>query len=112
MREVGAKVAAALLPYLPEGQQNVTGIVEVSEAVVAYFVYGPSRFGVGAFNAPAEPEPPAAPPAPPEQPQAEQPPHPAEQPSGPPIRINENVAPCDQCGAIQGEAHSTDCIPF
>lgn len=52
--ERAVQMAAAGL--LPESQMNVTGLVEVAETWVAYFLLGPERFGVKVFNAPPEPQ--------------------------------------------------------
>ena len=53
--ERAVQMAAAGL--IPESQQTVTGLVEVAETWAAYFLLGPERFGVKAFNAPPEPQP-------------------------------------------------------
>ena len=128
MRQTAVKAAAAMFPALPESQQSPKGLVEVAEAFVAYFVYGPGRFGVTAFDATAAT--PAADtggdPGPEDRPDPEDP-SPARPAQGvvnqaiqndPALAgqystdVNTNEEPCSQCGAIQGEFHRTDCIPF
>lgn len=52
--ERAVQMAAAGL--LPETQLTTAGLVEVAETWAAYFLLGPERFGVKAFNAPPEPQ--------------------------------------------------------
>jgi hypothetical protein len=92
MRECSAKLAVemATAGLLPPEQQNVAGLVAASEAWVAYFTYGPSRFGVQAFNAAGV---------------VEQAPPPPEEPA----------YTCEHCGAHSDADHSSGCpndIPF
>jgi hypothetical protein len=66
----GAQHAVGMLAagILPESQQNMSGLVEVAEAWVAYTLQGPQRFGVSAFNAPPTEQPAQEEPPPPEEP--------------------------------------------
>jgi hypothetical protein len=69
----GAQHAVGMLAagILPESQQNMSGLVEVAEAWVAYTLLGPQRFDVAAFNAPPTAQAPAQEePPPPEEPPA------------------------------------------
>lgn len=66
MRQAAAKVVAASWQMLPVEQQNPQGLIEACETWLAYFVYGPLRFGIQPF-------------AQPQQPQAAPQPHPAAQ---------------------------------
>jgi hypothetical protein len=62
MARMGASeraVAMAAAGLIPQEQQTVVGLVEVAETWVAYYLHGPERFGVRAFDAPM-PEPAAA----------------------------------------------------
>jgi hypothetical protein len=52
MRQCASKIAAVMLPTLPPEQQNVHGMVAVAEAWMAYYVYGPARFGMEPFTNP------------------------------------------------------------
>jgi hypothetical protein len=72
-RQNGAYQAIGMLAagLVPESQQNMSGLVEIAEAWVAYTLLGPQRFDVPAFNAPpTEQQPAQEEPPPPEEPPA------------------------------------------
>jgi hypothetical protein len=114
-RQVAVK-AAIDLACAERIPSDSVSMVQTAEVVMAYLVHGPARFGVTAFNV-----------APPQaQPQAHvqtdgtatydgQQPEEATQQSfteaGIP-NVNVNDTPCNGCGAIPGELHADDCIPF
>lgn len=50
MRQTASKVVAMSLAALPEDQRTVEGMVAACEAWMAYYIYGPLRFGVTAFD--------------------------------------------------------------
>jgi hypothetical protein len=60
MRQTASKVVAMSLPSLPPEKQTLIGMIEVCEAWLAYYTYGPLRFGVRPFDAPRQPEQPQA----------------------------------------------------
>lgn len=133
MRQSAAKCAAEMFAHLPESQQTPKGVVEVSEALLAYFVYGPGRFGVTAFDAPAPAQTQntggdaSGDPGPEERPDPEEPSPASSRPAqgvvndavanDPALKgvystnVNEGPDTCS-CGAIAGEFHKADCIPF
>lgn len=51
-RQTASKVAAQMLEILPPEQQTMQGLVALCEAWMAYYTYGPLRFGVQAFSNP------------------------------------------------------------
>lgn len=53
MRETAGKIVAAHWQLLPPEQQSPVGLIEAAETWLAYFVYGPLRFGVRPFDFPA-----------------------------------------------------------
>lgn len=98
MRQAASKNAVEMLSTLPESQQNMKGLVEVSEAWVAYFMYGAARFGVQPFNVTT-----------PAQQQAAPPPEPEPEPE--PVYDYT----CPECGTHDMSAHKDGCsndIPF
>lgn len=50
MRQCAAKCVSMSWECLPEDQKNPIGFVQACEVWMAYFVYGPLRFGVTAFG--------------------------------------------------------------
>jgi hypothetical protein len=95
-RIAASKNACAMLAagLVPEDLNNIEGLVALSESWVAYFTYGPSRFGVRAFdqapvhNAPAHNDGPVD------------------------SNVNNGDVPCVGCGAAPGQLHAEDCVPF
>lgn len=131
MRQSAAKCAAAIYSSLPEEQQTPVGLVAASEALLAYFVYGPGRFGVTAFDQAGgatsqTSTDTSGDPGPEDRPDPEEPstPRPAQGAVNDAIRkdpalagkysndVNTSDETCSQCGAIPGEYHLADCIPF
>jgi hypothetical protein len=108
MREVGLKAAAAIYNSLPPDQQNPIGMIEASEVFVAYFFYGPARFGVRAFNDPVAPAQAPAAQAQPVQQQSQEQPQPQQQQ----MAVNTAETPCAGCNAAPGTPHAPDCLPF
>jgi len=58
-RQCASKVVGQMLlaGMIPEEQQNMVGLVEVAEAWMSYYMYGPLPFGVRMFSQPASPTP-------------------------------------------------------
>lgn len=58
MRQAASKVAAQLLSQvdLPNEDNPLKAFVEICEAMMAYFVHGPLRFGVTPFDRPRQPQ--------------------------------------------------------
>lgn len=108
MRECAAKLAVDMAAHgiLPADQQNVHGLIAASETWVAYFAYGPSRFGVQAFNQiGAQGAPPAGEPVQQQLPTEQAPP-----PEPPPPAFT-----CEICGTHDDGNHKDGCpndIPF
>ncbi len=50
MRQTASKVVARMIEVLPPEQQTMQGLIGACEAWMAYYVYGPLRFGVTAFD--------------------------------------------------------------
>ena len=50
MRQTASKVAAMSWEVLPESQQTLEGLITYAETWLAYYVYGPLRFGVQPFT--------------------------------------------------------------
>jgi hypothetical protein len=50
MRQTASKVVAMSLRVLPGEQQTIVGMVAACEAWMAYYVYGPLRFGLQPFS--------------------------------------------------------------
>ena len=84
-------------------------MVAAAEIGMAYLVFGPTRFGVQAFDQPQQPQP---------QQLAGDPvvgtPYNGQQPEEATAGVNVNTAesPCPGCGAVPGQVHADDCIPF
>jgi hypothetical protein len=53
MRQTASKVVAMSLETLPPEQRTPAGMVAACEAWLAYYVYGPLRFGVQPFSSPS-----------------------------------------------------------
>lgn len=71
MRQAAMKCAVGAISIMPTDQQTPGGLVAAAEAFLAYFVFGPARFGVSAFDAPAQSTQQPIPQAQPPQQQAE-----------------------------------------
>jgi hypothetical protein len=132
MRQAAAKNVAAIYEFLPADQRTAVELVRACEVWMAYFVYGPHRFGVTPFNAEPQAQPaqqPAAPPPvdPPAQPMThdhEQAPHPADYMESSPAPETEQFIPqgtappmwsCSECGTTDDSRHEPGCssdIPF
>jgi hypothetical protein len=50
MRQCASKCATMMLSALPEEQRNPQGLIAAAETWMAYYVYGPLRFGVQPFS--------------------------------------------------------------
>jgi len=50
MRQTASKVVARMIEALPPEQQTMQGLIGACEAWMTYYVYGPLRFGVTAFD--------------------------------------------------------------
>jgi len=116
MREAASKAAVMMMPVLPEEQRNPVGLIEAAEMWVAYFAFGPTRFGVAPFNSAPE----AAQQALSEARQAHEDPNPIDDPADhmDPYagldgqNINRDSLPCPACGAAPGQLHADDCLPY